>query len=157
MKIVIILVLVILLLGGGVIGASLVAPDLVRPILEPIGLMEPADPNAEPEPEVYETAKFPMDIMSIPIIENDAPAAFLILEMTLLVKKGDGQVLVQRNIPRIKDAIIRYILSLSAIDDRPALTNLDFLKDRLITVINRVIGDDVVVGILFVNVFERPL
>jgi len=157
MKIVIILVLVILLLGGGMVGASVVAPDVMRPILEPLGLVEPADPNAEPEPEVFETAKFPLDIMSIPIIENDAPSAFLILEMTLVVKQDEGQILVQRNIPRIKDAIIRYVLSLSAIDDRPALTNLDFLKQRLITVINRTIGSEVVVGILFVNVFERPL
>lgn len=160
MKIIIIVTVLILLLGGGLVGAAMVVPDLVRPIAEPLGLVEPktAEQLAEEEANrVVPIAQYPMDIISIPIIEDGRPAAFLILEMTLVVEQGEGQIYVQRNIPRIKDAIIRYILSLSAIDDRPAMTNLDFLQDRLIRIINLTVGYEAVRDIYFVNVFERPL
>ncbi len=58
---------------------------------------------------------------------------------------------------RIIDTFITYIHALNALDIEPGVNDRAFLKQRLLVKAEEILGEGVVVDLLFVNIFERPI
>lgn len=92
------------------------------------------------------------------MIRNDSFDRFLIYELSLVVPDdGESAALVRIQEPRLRDAFRTYIHSLAAIDIEQGVNNLDFLRGRLLKIAEEVVGKGVVLDILFVHAFERPV
>lgn len=159
MKLVIILVVVLGLAGGGVFGTAKLAPDLLPPALltmlgEPLP-PEPEKPAVEPRPE--ETVLIDLEPLQIPMFRNDDVDRFLIIHILVEVRPGAHVDLVNKNLLRIIDTFITYVHALNALDIEPGVNDRAFLKSRLLVKAEEILGPGVVVDLLFVNIFERPI
>ena len=67
------------------------------------------------------------------------------------VVKGDGGC---GNILRIIDVFITYIHALNALDIKPGLNDRAFLKDRLMVKAEEIVGEGIIIDLLFVNIFQ---
>lgn len=152
MKIVIILVVLLALLGGGGFAAWTFLPEVVRPLL---GMDLPEGMEPKPKPPVA-TSVVDIEPIILPLFEDGTVRRFFVMEISVEVYQPDGATLLQRQLPRLQDAYIVYLLSLQS-RGISGLQDLAFLKDRLLKVTRDVLGPDVVHDILFKNVFERPV
>ena len=159
MKLVIIAVAVLALIGGGVFGTAMLAPGLLPPaVLTMLGQEvppEPEKPEFEPRPE--NTVLIDLEPLQIPMFRNDDVDRFLIIHILVEVRPGPDADLVNRKILRIIDTFITYIHALNALDIEPGVNDRAFLKERLLVKAEEVLGEGVVVDLLFVNIFERPI
>lgn len=151
MKIVIILVVLLALIGGGGFAAWTFFPDVVKPL---VGIYPEGQ---EPPPPPPQTSLVNIDPLVMPIFEEGTVRRFLVLELSFEVFQPDGGLIVQSQLPRIQNAFLTYILSLQAKGLNDKLTDLRFLKERLLRVTTDVVGPGVVNDILLKNVFERPV
>ena len=140
MKIVIILVVLLAMIGGGGFAAWTFFPDMVKPMLG-----------------IYPEGVVNIDPLIMPIFEDGTVRRFLVLELSFEVYQPNGGLIVQSQLPRLQNAFLTYILSLQANGLNDKLTDLRFLKDRLMRVTTDVVGPGVVHDILLKNVFERPV
>jgi hypothetical protein len=159
MKLAIILVVVLGLVGGGVFGTAKLAPGLLPPAVltmlgEPLP-PEPEKPEFEPRPE--ETVLIDLEPLQIPMFRNDDVDRFLIIHILVEVRPGEHVELVNRNLLRIIDTFITYVRALNALDIEPGVNDRAFLKSRLLVKAEEILGPGVVVDLLFVNIFERPI
>ncbi len=156
MQIVIILVVLIALAGGGVFGVSMFAPNLLPPPVA--ALLGVAPPEGEEEQVKVEapisTVLVDIEPVSIPLFRDGIVDRFLIMH-ALLECRPEDQALVTQNLPRIVDSIITYVHALGALDIEPGIKDRGFLKARLIVKLNELFGRDVVLDLLFQNLFER--
>lgn len=158
MKIVIILVVVILLAGGGVFGVSMVAPGLLPPaILAMLGQKVPIEEEEEVEQRPEVTALVDLEPLSIPIFRDGQVERFLVLHIFIEVEPGPNLDIINAQRLRIIDAYLKYVHALSALDITPGISDRAFLKQRLLAKTEEIVGEGVVVDLLFQNVFERPL
>jgi len=157
MKIVVILVLLLVLAGGGVFGISMFAPGLLPPmVLEMLGQeVPPEGEKVEERPAV--TVLVDLEPLSIPIFRDGQVDRFLVLHLLVEVRPGADFDLVNLKKVRIIDAILKYVHALSSLEIKPGVNDRGFLKDRLMAKIEEIVGEGVVVELLFQNVFERPL
>ena len=151
MKIVIILVVLLGMIGGGGFAAWTFFPDRVKPML---GIYPEGQ---EPPPPPPATGVVNIDPLIMPIFEDGTVRRFLVLELSFEVYQPDGSFMVQSQLPRLQNAFLTYILSMQAKGLSDKLTDLRFLKDRLMRVTTDVVGPGVVHDILLKNVFERPV
>ena len=156
MQIVIILVVLIALAGGGVFGVSMFAPDLLPPpVAALMGVAPPeGDEEENKEEEVLSTVLVDIEPVSIPLFRDGIVDRFLIMHALIECRSAD-QALVTQNLPRIVDSIITYVHALAALDIEPGIKDRAFLKSHLIVKLNELFGRDVVVNLLFQNLFER--
>ncbi|MEO9899758.1 flagellar basal body-associated FliL family protein [Nisaea sp.] len=157
MKIVVILVLLLVLAGGGVFGISMFAPGLLPPmVLEMLGKeVPPEEEKVEVRPAV--TVLVDLEPLSIPIFSDGQVDRFLVLHLLIEVRPGADFELINLKKVRIIDAILKYVHALSSLDIKPGVNDRGFLKERLLAKIEEVVGEGIVVELLFQNVFERPL
>lgn len=152
MKIVIILVVLLALIGGGGFAAWTFMPEVVRPLLGmdvPAGMEKPKPPPP--------TSVIDLEPMVLPLFENGTVRRFFVMEISVEVYQPDGPVQLQRQLPRLQDAYLVYLLSLQSKGMGPGQVDLEFLKERLLKVTRDVLGPNVVHDLLFKNVFERPV
>lgn len=159
MKLVIILVGVLALVGGGVFGTAMFAPGLLPPaVVTMLGQEvppEPEGPAVEPRPE--NTVLIDLEPLQIPLFRNDDVDRFLIIHILIEVRPGKDADLVNSKLLRIIDTFITYIHALNALDIEPGVRDRAFLKQRLLVKAGEILGEGVVVDLLFVNIFERPI
>lgn len=157
MKIVVILVLLLVLAGGGVFGVSMFAPGLLPPmVLEMLGQeVPPEEETVEERPAV--TVLVDLEPLSIPIFRDGQVDRFLVLHLLIEVRPGADFELINQKKVRIIDAILKYVHALSSLEIKPGINDRGFLKQRLLAKIEEVVGEGIVVELLFQNVFERPL
>lgn len=159
MKLVIIAVVLLALVGGGVYGTALLAPGMLpSAVLSALGQPvppEPEKPLVEPRPE--ETVLIDLEPLQIPMFRNDDVDRFLIIHILVEVRPGPHADLVNKKLLRIIDTFITYIHALNALDIEPGVNDRAFLKERLLVKADEILGEGVVVDLLFVNVFERPI
>jgi flagellar basal body-associated protein FliL len=159
MKMVIIVVVILALIGGGVFGTAMFAPGLLPPaVLTMLGQEippEPEKPEFEPRPE--ETVLIDLEPLQVPLFRNDDVDRFLIIHILVEVRPGEHADLVNKNLLRLIDTFITYIHALNALDIEPGVNDRAFLKDRLLVKAEEVLGEGIVVDLLFVNIFERPI
>jgi flagellar basal body-associated protein FliL len=159
MKLVIILVGVLALVGGGVFGTAMFAPGLLPPaVVTMLGQEvppEPEKPAVEPRPE--NTVLIDLEPLQIPLFRNDDVDRFLIIHILIEVRPGKDADLVNNKLLRIIDTFITYIHALNALDIEPGVGDRAFLKQRLLVKAEEILGEGVVVDLLFVNIFERPI
>jgi hypothetical protein len=72
------------------------------------------------------------------------------------VRPGPDADLVNQKLLRLIDTFITYVHALNALDIEPGITDRAFLKSRLLVKANEVLGEGILVDLLFVNIFERP-
>jgi len=157
-KIVIILVVLLMLIGGGVFGVATFAPDLLPPPIRSalgIEIEESDEPREQVRPE--NTTLIDLDPLTIPIFEDGDVDRFLVMDVLLEVEFGENQAFVNQQMPRIIDAMITHVHALASLDISPGISDRQFLKERLLAKLDEVLGEGVVVNILFQNLFERPL
>jgi len=159
MKLVIILVGVLALVGGGVFGTAMFAPGLLPPaVVTMLGQEVPPEPEksaVEPRPE--NTVLIDLEPLQIPLFRNDDVDRFLIIHILIEVRPGKDADLVNNKLLRIIDTFITYIHALNALDIEPGVGDRAFLKQRLLVKAEEILGEGVVVDLLFVNIFERPI
>lgn len=158
MKIVIILVVLLVLAGGGVFGVSMFAPGLLPPpVLAMLGQEVPEEPEVKVEERPSVTALLDLEPLSIPIFRDGQVDRFLVIHILIEVRPGPDLDLVTRHKLRIIDAYIKYVHALSSLDIKPGINDRGFLKQRLLAKTEEIVGEGVVVDLLFQNVFERQL
>lgn len=159
MKLVIIVVVILGLIGGGVFGTAMFAPALLPPaVLTMLGQEVPPEPEKSditPRPE--DTVLIDLEPLQVPLFRNDDVDRFLIIHILVEVRPGEHADLVNKNILRIIDTFITYIHALNALDIEPGVNDRAFLKSRLLVKADEILGEGVVVDLLFVNIFERPI
>ncbi|MBI1778871.1 MAG: flagellar basal body-associated FliL family protein [Proteobacteria bacterium] len=146
MRLLILLVVLAAVLGGG----GFVAWTFYRAPLQ--GVVENLLKAKEPP-----SLQLLLEPVTVPLFKDGQPDRFLILEMVLVVAGPEGLQTATRLRPRIVDAFVLYLHALAQLSIEPGLTDLDFVKQRLLIVCERVTGPGVVRDILFKNAFERPL
>ena len=158
MKLVIILVAVLALVGGGIFGTANLAPDLLPSmVLTMLGQEVPPEPaNPEVEQRSDATVLIDLEPIQIPLFRNDDVDRFLIMHILVEVRPGPDADLVNRKLLRLIDTFITYVHALNALDIEPGITDRAFLKSRLLVKANEVLGEGILVDLLFVNIFERP-
>lgn len=153
MKLVILIVLAIVLLAGG--GFATWWFLLQSP---PEGMAAEHAAEAPVVDKMANTTFIPLEPFTIPLIRNDSFDRFLIYELTLVVPDdGTSGATVRVQEPRLRDAFRTYIHSLAAIDIEQGVSNLEFLRGRLLKISDEVVGKGVIRDILFVHAFERPV
>ena len=159
MKLVIILVVVLALIGGGVFGTAMFAPGLLPPaVLTMLGQeVPPESEQSEVEPRPENTVLIDLEPLQIPLFRNDDVDRFLIIHILVEVRPGEHADLVNKNLLRIIDTFIPYVHALNALDIEPGVNDRAFLKQRLMVRAEEILGKGVVVDLLFVNIFERPI
>lgn len=159
-KIILIVVILLVLLGGGVFGLSMFAPSLLPGFLQEMLGVAP-EAAEKPENKVAErpppgsTILIDLEPMTVPIIKNGEIARFLVFHILVEARPGPGEEIIQAKIPYILDAYITYIHALAGLDIKPGLADRQFLKDRLLVKTKEIVGGDIVVDLLFRNIFER--
>jgi flagellar basal body-associated protein FliL len=146
MRLLIVLVLLAALLGGGGYAAWTFYREPLQATVQ--NLLKAKEPPS---------LELTLDPITLPMFKDGQPDRFLIMEMTLVVAGPDALLTVNRLKPRIVDAFLLYLHALSQLSIEPGLSDLDFVKQRLLIVCERVTGPGVVRDILFKNAFERPL
>ena len=73
-----------------------------------------------------------------------------------LKPRTNRQKLVNKNLLRIIYAFLSYVHALNALDIKPGVNDRAFLKQRLLVKAAEIVGPDIIVDLLFVNIFERP-
>lgn len=158
MRIVVILVVLLALVGGGVFGLSMFAPGLLpAPVLALLGKEPPVDDKPKVTERPKQTVLIDLEPLSIPIFRNGDVDRFLVMHILIEVRPGEDQEKVNRNVVRIIDAYLKYVHALSALDIKPGIEDRAFLKQRLMTKTEEIVGEGIVVDLLFQNIFERPL
>ncbi|SRR5258708_6053184 len=146
MRLLILLVVLAAILGGG----GFVAWSLYKEPLQ--GAVQNMLKAKEPP-----SLQLALDPITLPLFKDGQTDRFLILEMSLVVAGPEGLQTATRLRPRIVDAFVLYLYALAQLSIEPGLNDLDFVKERLLIVCERVTGPGVVRDILFKNAFERPL
>jgi flagellar basal body-associated protein FliL len=146
MRLLILIVILGAVLGGGGYAAWTFYREPLRGAVE--NLLKAKEP---PSMQVA------MEPITVPLFKDGQPDRFLIVEMALVVAGDEGVLTATRLKPRIVDAFLLYLNALSQLSIEPGLSDLSFVKERLLIVAERVTGPGVVRDILFKNAFERPL
>ncbi|MCR9175751.1 MAG: flagellar basal body-associated FliL family protein [Alphaproteobacteria bacterium] len=159
-RVVIIIVVILVLLGGGAFGVAHLMPGVLPPAISTL-LGVPPSEEAEHDdvPEVHpqDTTLVNVEPITIPLFTDGEVDRFLIIHLYLEVRTGPDVGRVNQLMTRIVDVIITHTLALAALDIDPGIKDRNFLKERLQEKIDQTVGDDLVVDILFQNLFERPL
>jgi flagellar basal body-associated protein FliL len=146
MRLIILLVVLAGVLGGGGYAAWRFYREPLQGAVE--NMLKPKEP-----PSLQVT----LEPITLPLFKGGQPDRFLIMEMTLVVAGEQGLLTTNRLKPRIIDAFLLYLNALAQLSIEPGLNDLEFVKQRLLIVCERVTGPGVVRDILFKNAFERPL
>lgn len=146
MKLLFVLVVLLALLGGGGYAAwTFYREPIETKVAE---MMKPKEPPPIP---------LPLDPITLPLFKGGQPDRFLTLEMTLICAGNEAMLRVKGQVPRLVDAYIQYLHSLANLRIRPGFEDLDFVKERLLNVSAKVVGEGEVRDILFRNAFEKPI
>lgn len=158
MRLLIILVVVLVLVAGGVFGAATLAPGLLPPaVLAILGIEVPEEEETKVDEQPTDTVLIDMEPMQIPLFRDNDVSRFLILHILIEVRSGPDQKIVDRKLLYLIDAFISYIHKLNALDIEPGLGDREFLKERLMVRAEEIVGAGVIVDLLFVQIFERPI
>ncbi len=159
MRLLFVVVLILIAAGGGLFATSIFAPNILPPfVLEILGQEASSEkPPIEVErPSATETVLIDLEPMEIPLFKDNAVDRSLFMHILIEVLPGENADLVNGNILRIIDVFITYIHALNALDIKPGLNDRAFLKDRLMVKAEEIVGEGIIIDLLFVNIFERP-
>lgn len=159
-RVIIIIVVILALLGGAMFGLAHFMPGVLPPALATLLGAPPEDEGPHdmvPEVHPQDTTLVDIEPITLPLFTDGEVDRFLIIHLYLEVRTGPDVASVNQLMTPIIDAIITHTLALAALDIEPGIKDRDFLKQRLQEKIDQTIGEDLVVNILFQNLFERPL
>ena len=159
-RIVIIVVGLIAIGLASIFGMAAFAPSLLpNAVLNLLGVTVPTEEKkAEPlgRPSAKETVLIDIDPLQIPLFRDGTVDRSLFMHLMIEVRKGSDADLVNENLIRIIDAFLSYVHALNALDIKPGVNDRAFLKQRLLVKAAEIVGPDIIVDLLFVNIFERP-
>ena len=146
------------LVGGGVFGLSQFALGILpAPVRDMLGIVYVEPVVAYKKRPPNETVLINLEPMSLPMIRDNDIDRFLVLHILIETLPGQNAEKINQNLLRIVDGIITYVHALSALDIKPGLEDKTFLKQRLMAMLEGIVGEDVILDLLFQNVFERPI
>ena len=159
-KIIIIVAAVLVLLIASVFGLAMFAPTVLPGFMQNLlgvapEAAEKPDKKVEERPPPGSTTLIDLEPLTVPIIKDGEIARFLIIHILVEARPGPGEAVIQAKIPYILDAYITYIHALAALDIKPGVADRQFLKERLLVKTKEIVGGDIVVDLLFRNIFER--
>lgn len=149
MKIVVIILLVIILAGGGAAGWFFFLKE------DPDAATEEVVEELPPSPPVY--VRF--NPLQLPLIGDDGIEQVIDIIVALEVPDQAAADLVIAMAPRLNDAILRDlygVLHTSRIM-RNGIVNVSAVKQRIVTVTQNLMGEDVVSDALVQGVAQRPM
>tara|TARA_B100001939_G_scaffold52575_1_gene41834 strand:+ start:2465 stop:2953 length:489 start_codon:yes stop_codon:yes gene_type:complete len=158
-RILIIIVVAIALLIGGVFGVATFAPNLLpNMVLELLGIEPPKEKTtAQPvRPGPLETILVDLEPMEIPLFRDNKVDRKLFMHILIEVRRGKDEKIINENLVRIIDSFLTYVHALNALNIKPGVSDRAFLKERLLVKAEEIIGPDIIIDLLFVNIFERP-
>ena len=159
-RVIIIIVVILVLLGGAAYAVAHFMPGVLPPAISTLlGVPPSEEATHDDAPEIHpqDTTLVNIDPITIPLFTDGEVDRFLIIHLYLEVRSGPDVGKVNQLMTRIVDVIITHTLALAALDIEPGIKDRQFLKERLQEKIDQTVGDDLVVDILFQNLFERPL
>ena len=159
-RIVIIVVAALALLVGGVFGVATFAPSLLpNAVLGVLGIEVPVEEEKETapgRPNPLDTALIDLEPMQIPLFRDNKVERSLFMHILLEVRRGSDEKLVETNLVRLIDSFLSYVHALNALNIKPGVNDRAFLKQRLLAKAEEIVGPNVIIDLLFVNIFERP-
>ena len=158
-RILIIIVVAVSLLLGGVFGVAKFAPNLLpNMVLEFLGIEPPKEKiNAQPQRlSPLETILIDLEPMEIPLFRDNKVDRKLFMHILIEVRRGKDETIINENLIRIIDSFLTYVHALNALNIKPGVNDRAFLKERLLVKAEEVIGPNIIIDLLFVNIFERP-
>ena len=159
-RIIIIILLIIAIAVGGIFGVATFSPSLLpSPILTLLGIELP--PQEKPRknsarPSASETVLIDIKPLQIPLFRDGSVDRSLFMHILIEVRQGPDADLVNKELIRIVDSFLSYVHALNELNIKPGVSDRAFLKQRLIVKAEEIVGEGVIVDLLFVNVFERP-
>jgi len=158
---IIIIVVVLIAIGlASLFGTATFAPGLLpNAVLNVLGVKAPLEEKktkALGRPSAKETVLIDIDPLQIPLFRDGTVDRSLFMHLMIEVRQGPDVDLVNTNLIRIIDAFLSYVHALNALDIRPGVNDRAFLKERLLVKAAEIVGPNIIVDLLFVNIFERP-
>ncbi|MGB0684511.1 MAG: flagellar basal body-associated FliL family protein [Magnetovibrionaceae bacterium] len=141
------------------IGVVLIAGATVS-VLKWLEIGPFADPNAPSEEEQVveeEPARYiDMEPLVLSIFADDRVATVIQIELQLETDTPENQALIERRMPRIKDAFVKEMHAfIPRLLRRMKRLDILAVRDRLQLVANRQLGEGVVTGVLIQSIDER--
>jgi flagellar basal body-associated protein FliL len=159
-RIIIIIVLVFAIAVGGVFGVATFSPSLLpSPILTLLGIELPPQEKTRKNsirPTAAETVLIDIKPLQIPLFRDGSVDRSLFMHILIEVRQGPDADLVNKELIRIVDSFLSYVHALNELNIKPGVSDRAFLKQRLLVKAEEIVGQGVIVDLLFVNVFERP-
>ena len=94
--------------------------------------------------------------MEIPLFRDNKVDRKLFMHILIEVRRGKDEKIINDNLVRIIDSFLTYVHALNALNIKPGVNDRAFLKERLLVKAEEIIGPDIIIDLLFVNIFERP-
>ena len=158
-RILIIIVVTLAILIGGVFGVASFSPNLLpNMVLELLGIEPPKEKTiAQPvKPDPLETILIDLEPMEIPLFRDNKVDRKLFMHILIEVRRGKDEKIINDNLVRIIDSFLTYVHALNSLNIKPGVSDRAFLKERLLVKAEEIIGPDIIIDLLFVNIFERP-
>jgi hypothetical protein len=157
MKLVIIGVVLLALVAGGLFGVAKFAPTMLPDtVLRMLGQPIP-DRTVVKEERPKQTVLIDLEPITVPLFKDGDIDRFLVMHILVEVRPGPDQAKVNENLVRLVDVFITYTHALAALDIKPGISDRAFLKQRLKVKAEEILGQGVIVDLLFQNIFETPL
>ena len=107
-------------------------------------------------PGPLETILIDLEPMEIPLFRDNKVDRKLFMHILIEVRRGNDEKIINENVVRIIDSFLTYVHALNALNIKPGVNDRAFLKERLLVKAEEIIGPDIIIDLLFVNIFERP-
>jgi flagellar protein FliL len=157
MRLVIIAVIALLVLGGGGAGAYYYFNNQANASANAeAGKAEKEAKKAEHE-KSKDVEYVRLDPLILPVIDKDGMTQVVSLVVAIEVANKHDTELVQRLVPRLTDAFIQDmygVLGKNAMKD--GVIQIDYIKKRLNSITNKVLGQDIANDVLLQVVQQRP-
>jgi hypothetical protein len=138
MKLVIIGVVLLALVAGGLFGVAKFAPTMLPDtVLRMLGQPIP-DRTVVKEERPKQTVLIDLEPITVPLFKDGDIDRFLVMHILVEVRPGPDQAKVNENLV-------------------PGISDRAFLKQRLKVKAEEILGQGVIVDLLFQNIFETPL
>lgn len=155
MRLILIAVVALLVLGGGGAGAYYYFNTQAQAAANAGKAVEKADKKDHSESKDVEYVR--LDPLILPVIDSEGLTQVVTLVVAIEVTNKKDTELVQRLIPRITDAMIQEMygqMGKNALKD--GAIQVDYIKARLNKISTKVIGADIINGVLLQVVQQRP-
>jgi flagellar FliL protein len=164
MKIVIFIVAAVLLVGAGAGGSYFFLKNPANASVPPATEAQQAEAEKNKEAaaaskEHMEHTYVQLDPLILPVVDQNGVDQVVSMVVVLEVKDDAAKGIVTKLQPRLKDAYIQQLYGV--LNRHAAMQNgvlqVSMIKEKLTSITNKVLGDDVVADVLLDVVQQRPI